>query len=53
MAGVTSLITNLAKKGEPNGKLNIITGWVNPGDVTEVKHILSEMGVDANILVRY
>nr|AAC36816.1 vanadium-dependent nitrogenase [Trichormus variabilis]CAA52045.1 vanadium-dependent nitrogenase [Trichormus variabilis] len=50
-AGVTSLITNLAKKGEPNGKLNIITGWVNPGDVTEVKHILSEMGVDANILL--
>ncbi len=50
-AGVQSLVTNLAKKGEPNGKLNIITGWVNPGDVTEVKHILAEMGVEGNILL--
>jgi Nitrogenase molybdenum-iron protein, alpha and beta chains len=31
--------------------LNIFTGWVNPGDVSEIKHILSEMQVDANILM--
>ncbi|MBW4631982.1 MAG: V-containing nitrogenase subunit beta [Iphinoe sp. HA4291-MV1] len=48
--GVQALVTHLAKKGEPNGKLNIITGWVNPGDVTEIKHILQEMEVEGNIL---
>lgn len=50
-AGVQSLISNLAKKGEPNDKLNIITGWVNPGDVTEIKRILKQMDVPANILL--
>jgi V-containing nitrogenase beta subunit len=48
---VNALVSTLAKKGTPNGKLNIITGWVNPGDVTEIKHVLNEMGVDANILM--
>jgi nitrogenase molybdenum-iron protein beta chain len=49
--GVYSLISSLAKKGEPNGKLNIITGWLNPGDVTEVKRVLKEMDVPGNILL--
>lgn len=49
--GVLSLVTELAKKGEDNGKLNIFTGWVNPGDVTEIKSILSQMGVEGNILL--
>lgn len=48
---IQSLVSTLAKKGEPNGKLNIITGWVNPGDVTEVKHLLKEMEVEGNILI--
>lgn len=48
---IKTLINKLAKKGEPNGKLNIITGWVNPGDVKEIKHILNEMKVNGNILV--
>ncbi|MDF5729277.1 MAG: V-containing nitrogenase subunit beta [Rhizonema sp. PD38] len=49
--GVHALISTLAKKGEPNGKLNIFTGWLNPGDVTEVKRVLKEMDVPANILL--
>jgi len=48
---MTALVTTLAKKGKPNGKLNLITGWVNPGDVTEFKYILKEMGVEANVLM--
>jgi nitrogenase molybdenum-iron protein beta chain len=48
---VQAMVTTLAKKTEPNGKLNIFTGWVNPGDVTLLKHYLSEMGVDATVLL--
>jgi V-containing nitrogenase beta subunit len=46
-----ALISKLAKKGDPNGKLNVFTGWVNPGDVTEIKHILKAMGIEGNILM--
>jgi len=46
-----AMVTTIAKKGEPNGKLNVFTGWVNPGDVTELKHYFSEMGVDATVLL--
>ncbi|MDF5717025.1 MAG: V-containing nitrogenase subunit beta [Rhizonema sp. NSF051] len=49
--GVHAIISSLAKKGEPNGKLNIITGWLNPGDVTEVKRVLEQMDVPGNILM--
>jgi len=48
---IQSLITTMARKTEPNGKLNVFTGWVNPGDITELKHYLSEMGVDSTILL--
>lgn len=48
---MTSLISTLAKKSKPNGKLNLFTGWVNPGDVTEIKYVLNEMGVAANVLM--
>jgi nitrogenase molybdenum-iron protein beta chain len=48
---VQAMVTAMAKKTEPNGKLNVFTGWVNPGDITELKHYLSEMGVDATILL--
>jgi len=47
---VKDFVSHFAKKAEPNGKLNLITGWVNPGDVTELKHLLSEMQVDATVL---
>jgi nitrogenase molybdenum-iron protein beta chain len=48
---IQSLITTIAQKTEPNGKLNVFTGWVNPGDITELKHYLCEMGVDSTILL--
>ncbi|HBE76219.1 MAG TPA: Fe-only nitrogenase subunit beta [Firmicutes bacterium] len=48
---IQALISTLAKKGQPNGKLNIFTGWINPGDVTEIKHILKEMDVVGNLVM--
>jgi nitrogenase molybdenum-iron protein beta chain len=47
---VKEFVSHFAKKDEPNGKINLITGWVNPGDVTELKHLLSEMEIDATVL---
>jgi nitrogenase molybdenum-iron protein beta chain len=44
-------VEHFAKKGEPNGKINLLTGWVNPGDVTALKHLLAEMQIDANVLL--
>lgn len=38
------------REGEVSDKINLITGWVNPGDVTELKSLLSEMGVTATVL---
>jgi nitrogenase molybdenum-iron protein beta chain len=49
---VQSLIKQLAQEPTtPNGKLNVFTGWVNPGDVVLLKHYLREMGVDATVLL--
>jgi len=45
-----AFLKTLAKKDQPNGKINLITGWVNPGDVTALKHLLAEMKVDATVL---
>jgi nitrogenase molybdenum-iron protein beta chain len=45
-----AFLRTLAKKDKPNGKLNLITGWVNPGDVTALKHLVAEMKVDATVL---
>jgi len=50
-AGMRALISTLAKKDRPNGKLNIITGWLNPGDVSETKHLLQEMDTKAIVLM--
>jgi nitrogenase molybdenum-iron protein beta chain len=47
---VKEIVSYFAKKGEANGKINLITGWVNPGDVTALKHLLSEMQIDATVL---
>jgi nitrogenase molybdenum-iron protein beta chain len=47
---VRDFVMHFAKKTEPNGKLNVITGWVNPGDVTAIKHLLAEMQIDATVL---
>lgn len=48
---LVTLVKQLAVKGSPNGKLNLFTGWVNPGDVEELKYMLSEMKVEATILL--
>jgi nitrogenase molybdenum-iron protein beta chain len=47
---VTEVVKHFAKQTEPNGKINLITGWVNPGDVTALKHLLAEMDIEANVL---
>ncbi|GAB6126223.1 Fe-only nitrogenase subunit beta [Humidesulfovibrio idahonensis] len=47
---VRDFVKYFAKKTEPSGKLNLLTGWVNPGDVTALKHLLAEMGIDATVL---
>ncbi|MDD2335567.1 MAG: Fe-only nitrogenase subunit beta [Geobacteraceae bacterium] len=47
---VRDFVKYFAKKDAPNGKINLFTGWVNPGDVTALKHLLSEMQIDATVL---
>lgn len=47
---VRDFVKKFARKGEPSGKINLITGWVNPGDVKELKHILAAMEIDATVL---
>lgn len=47
---VNDIVAHFAKKTEPTGKLNLITGWANPGDVKALKHLLAEMQVDATVL---
>jgi len=47
---VKDFVSYFAKKDKPNGKINLITGWVNPGDVTALKHLLAEMQVEATVL---
>ena len=47
---VRDFVEYFAKKTVPSDKINLITGWVNPGDVTALKHLLSEMQIEANVL---
>ncbi len=47
---VREFVSYFAKKDTLNGKINLFTGWVNPGDVTALKHLLSEMQIDATVL---
>lgn len=47
---IASLVKTIARKGEPNGKLNVFTGWVNPGDVSALKGYLKEMDVQAFVI---
>ncbi|THF55150.1 V-containing nitrogenase subunit beta [Pseudothauera rhizosphaerae] len=47
-----SIVKTVAtKKGEPTGKLNVLPGWVNPGDVVLLKRYLKEMGIDHHIFM--
>lgn len=47
---IKALVDNVAEPSEPNEKINIIPGMVNPGDVREIKHILSLMDIDGIVL---
>ncbi|MDR3288679.1 MAG: Fe-only nitrogenase subunit beta [Peptococcaceae bacterium] len=47
---VRDFVKYFAKKTEPSAKINLITGWANPGDVRALKHLLAEMQVEANVL---
>jgi nitrogenase molybdenum-iron protein beta chain len=50
MKGILSSIT-AGKKGEPNGKVNVIAGFdTYTGDYLEIKRLLSAMGVDFTLL---
>jgi nitrogenase molybdenum-iron protein beta chain len=50
MKGILSSITT-GRKGEPNGKINIIMGFdTYTGDYHEIKRLLSMMGVDFTLL---
>ncbi len=42
---VKSFVTTFATKTKPNGKLNLIPGFVDPGDIREMKRILSIMNI--------
>jgi nitrogenase molybdenum-iron protein beta chain len=50
-SAMRDIIKYFAAKTTPNGKINLFTGWVNPGDVTALKHLLSEMDIDATVLL--
>ena len=45
-----TLLETLAAKGEPNNKINIITGVINPGDIREIKNMLRIMNVKSIFL---
>lgn len=47
---VRDVVKHFAKRTAPNEKINLLTGWVNPGDVKELKHLLKEMDIQANVL---
>jgi len=44
---VAGMVKYLSKKGAaPNGKLNVIPGFVNPADMRETKRIMEAMGIE-------
>lgn len=47
---VKALADFVAEPGEPNQKINIIPGMVNPGDIREIKHILGLMDIEGIML---
>jgi nitrogenase molybdenum-iron protein beta chain len=44
---VKSMAQTFPVKGGPNGKLNIIPGFIEPGDIREIRRLLAVMGVAA------
>jgi nitrogenase molybdenum-iron protein beta chain len=47
---VKALADFVAEPSEPNEKINIIPGMVNPGDIREIKHMLRLMDLEGIIL---
>jgi nitrogenase molybdenum-iron protein beta chain len=47
---VRDFVSFFAQKDKPVNKINLMTGWVNPGDVSALKHLLKAMDIDATIL---
>ncbi len=43
--------TLAAPKTEPNGKVNVFPGWVNPGDLALLKRYFKEMGVEGTFFM--
>lgn len=44
---VQAMVKRLGVKTQPNGKVNVIPGYVEPADMAEIKRILKVMGVDS------
>jgi nitrogenase molybdenum-iron protein beta chain len=42
---VKALAQSFPRKTKPNGKLNVIPGFVDPGDIREIKRLLTVMGI--------
>lgn len=50
---LTEVATKFPEKTKPNSKLNIIPGWMNPGDIREIKAMLKKMGVSPLFITDY
>jgi nitrogenase molybdenum-iron protein beta chain len=44
---VKSIVETFPVQGKPNGKLNVIPGFVEPGDIREIRRLLGMMGVES------
>ena len=47
---IKAIVNHLARKDEPNEKVNIIPGIINPGDIRELKHLLGMMDLEGIFL---
>jgi nitrogenase molybdenum-iron protein beta chain len=47
---IKAIVNHLARKEEPNEKINIIPGIINPGDIRELKHLLGMMDLNGIFL---
>lgn len=50
---IAATMPHRRSRGDVNGRVNIMPGWVNPGDIRELKHIVREMQVDGLWLTDY
>lgn len=49
-AALLSMVKEIVKPSEPNKKLNIITGYMNPGDVRNLKRIIEAFEIEFTLL---